>query len=75
MDYIVVLAEMCMQHNFHLDLLRGKATGTEGMFLVDELDGDDGFRCVLGDGFANTAAVTMLANVCVRERETLDAQW
>jgi hypothetical protein len=51
---VLVLAEMCMQDNLHLDLFRSEATGLEGMFLIDELDGDYGFGRVVRDGFADT---------------------
>lgn len=56
MDDVVVFPEMLMQHNLHLYLFRGQAASAERVFFVDELDGDDGFRCIVGDGFANTAA-------------------
>lgn len=56
MDDVMVFTEMLMQYNFHLDLLRSEAAGAQGMFFVDELDGDDGFRGIVGYGFADPKA-------------------
>jgi hypothetical protein len=50
-----VPAEVFVQDNLHVYLLRGEAAGTQGMFFVYELDGDDGFGRILGDGFADAA--------------------
>jgi hypothetical protein len=58
---VLVLTEMCVQDNLHLDLFRSEATGLEGMFLIDELDGDDGFGRVVRNGFADTRDL-LLAN-------------
>lgn len=63
----MVFAKMLMQHNLHLDLLRGQAAGAQGMFLVDKLDGDDGFRGIVGDGLADTGTVLAAKTEVVSE--------
>ena len=57
MDDVVMFPKMLMQHNLHLYLFRGQTASAERVFFVDELDGDDGFRCIMGDGFADTVAI------------------
>lgn len=49
---VLVFPEVLMQDYFHFNLLRREAALLECMFLVDELDRDDGLRLVVGYSFA-----------------------
>jgi hypothetical protein len=51
---VLVLPEMRVQDDFHLDLFRCEAAGFERVLFVDEFDRDDWFRRVVWDGFADT---------------------
>ena len=50
---VLVFSEVLMQDYLHLDLLRREAALLERMFLVDELDRDDGLGLVVGYSFSN----------------------
>jgi hypothetical protein len=52
---------MLMEQDLHLQLLRPQLAVAEGMFLVDEFDGDYWFGSVEGAGFAD--AVTLSAQI------------
>jgi len=54
---ILMFAEVLVQDDLHLDLLRREAALLECMFLVDELDRDDGFWLVVGYSFAYAVEV------------------
>ena len=56
---VMVLPEMRVQYNLHLYLFRREAAGSQGMFFVDELDGDDGLGRVVWDGFADATVSTI----------------
>lgn len=49
---VLVFPEVLMQDYLHFNLLRREAALLECMFLVDELDRDDGLRLVVGYSFA-----------------------
>lgn len=49
---VLVFAEMLVQDYLHLDLLWREAALLECMFLVDELDRNDGLRLIVWYGFA-----------------------
>jgi hypothetical protein len=50
---ILMLAEVLMQNDFHFNLLGREAALLECMFLIDELDGDDGLGSIVGYCFAD----------------------
>lgn len=64
----MVFSKMLMQYDFHFDLLGGKAAGAECMFLVDELDGNDWFRGIEGNSFADAVAKLAAGIDCTSER-------
>lgn len=49
---VLVFAEVLVQDDLHLDLLRREAALLECMFLVDEFDRDDRFGFIVGYSFA-----------------------
>lgn len=68
MYYVGVFLEMGVKDDLHLDLLRSEATMLERMLLIDELDGDDGLRCVCGCSFSD-GCVCALPNGFADEAE------
>lgn len=50
---IDMLAKVLVEQDLHFDLFGRETALLKGMFLVDELDSDDGFGRVDGDGFAD----------------------
>ena len=52
-----------MKCDLDLQLLSGQAAVSQGMFLVDELDGDDGVRGMKWSSFANSES-NMVSLVC-----------
>jgi hypothetical protein len=47
-DDVDVARDLAMQTDLELNLLGAQSAYFEGMLFVDEFDGDDGFRLVLG---------------------------
>lgn len=52
--YVLVLAEILVKHEFHLELFWTEFTMLEGVGFVYEFDCDYGCGCVQRDGFSDT---------------------
>lgn len=56
---VLVFAKMLVQDDLDLDLFWSKTALPKGMVLVDKLNGDNGFWCIMWNGFADRRVCTL----------------